>query len=107
MYTVKLTIGHNVKGKHIFECDEVFEHVTQYLHVEAFTAFECAGMWQGMREESTRIEICNLSEDRAKDIKKCVPLLAQVMAQDSIMFEMVPDRVEFIEREVIPAINQG
>lgn len=98
-----LTIGHNVNGKPMFTTGEICEFAADYLQIEAFTAFECAGMWRGEREESTRIEIAALDEDQAENIRARVPLLAQVLAQECIMCETAPDRVQFVEREVIAA----
>lgn len=107
MASVHLTIGHNVAGVPMFETSEICEYATDYLGIEAFTAIECAGMWQGQREESTRIEICALSDDEAQMIRSRVPLLAQVLGQQEIMFEIRPDHVEFIERQTIAATKQA
>lgn len=102
-YSITLTIGHNINDRPTFTTSEICDFVTDYLNVEAFTAFECAGMWRGMREDSTRIEISALSLDQAEEIRANVPVLAQALNQQAIMCEIRPDRVEFIEREVINA----
>lgn len=104
-YSTHLTIGHNVKGTPMFTTPEICEYVTEYLGIEAFTAIECAGMWQGQAEKSTRIEICGLVEAEAAAIRSNVPTLAQALAQDSIMFEARADRVEFVDAPTIEAVN--
>ena len=105
--TITLVIGHNVAGVPMLKTSEICEYVTDYLRVEAFTATECFGMWNGERENSTKIEICALGENEARSIRARVPLLAQVLHQDAIMCEIRPDRVEFIERKTIAAIRQA
>ena len=102
-YSIHLTIGHNVKNVPTFTTREICEHVTDYLGIEAFTAMECFGMWQGNAEKSTRIEICALTEAEADAIRANVPTLAQALAQDAIMCETRPDHVEFVEALTIDA----
>lgn len=102
-YSINLTIGHNVKNAPMFSTREVCEYVTEYLGIEAFTAMECFGMWQGRAETSTRVEICDLSEAEANAIRANVPILAQALAQDSIMFETRLNSVEFLEAPAIDA----
>lgn len=105
--TITLTVGHNVADVPMFDTSEICEYVTEYLHVEAFTAMECFGMWCGERENSTKIEICALEENEAQAIRARVPLLAQVLGQQAIVCEIRPDRVEFIERETVAATKQA
>ncbi len=104
-YSINLTIGHNVKNAPMFNTREICEYVTEYLGVQAFTAMECFGMWNGERENSTRIEICALSESEADAIRANVPVLAQALAQNAIMCETRPDQVEFVEALTIEAIK--
>ena len=104
-YSVHLTIGHNVKGRHVFETPEICEYVTEYLDIEAFTAIECAGMWRGQCEKSTRIEICALSKNEADSILSVIPDLAGALCQDSIMCEIRPDQVQFIDSYTIEAMR--
>lgn len=104
-YKINLTIGHNVKNSPMFDTAEVCEYVTEYLGIEAFTAMECFGMWQGHAEMSTRIEICNLTESEAETIRANVPVLAQALAQDSIMCQTFMDSVEFVEALTIEAVK--
>lgn len=102
-YTATLTIGHNVHGVHTFDHQTVIEYAADVLELEGFTAYECAGYWHGERENSTRIEVCNLDADKLEQIKNMVPTLAAALAQECIMFEARPDRVQFIERYTIAA----
>ena len=103
--SITLVIGHNVGADPMFKTSEICDYAADYLGVEAFTASQCFGMWQGEREESTRIEICALSDDEAETIRARVPILARALAQDAIMFETRPDRVEFVECEVVTAMR--
>ena len=105
--TIVLTVGHNVGNNPMFKTSEICDYAADYLGVEAFTASQCFGMWQGEREDSTRIEMCALSDDEAEAIRARVPLLAQVLGQQAIMCEIRPDHVEFIERETVAAIKQA
>lgn len=102
-YSIHLTIGHNVKNAPMFDTSEVCEYVTEYLGVNAFTAMECFGMWEGEAEKSTRIEISALSEAEAETIRANVPVLAMALAQDCIMCETRPDHAEFVEALTIEA----
>lgn len=102
-YSIHLTIGHNVKNVPTFETSEVCEYVTEYLGVQAFTAMECFGMWNGKTEMSTRIEISALSETEAETIRASVPVLAMALAQDCIMCQIVSNSVEFVEARTIEA----
>ena len=102
-YSIHLTIGHNVKGTPTLTTSEVCEYVSEYLGVCGFTAMECAGMWQGEREDSTRIEICALDKNEVNSILSVIPDLACALCQDSIMCEVRPDRVQFIDSYTIEA----
>ena len=102
-YTMELTIGHNVAGAPVFSTDETIDLASEYLELEAFTAFECVGFWHGMRETSTRIELCGLTDDDVARITAAIPTLAAAMGQECIMCETRPDRVQFIERYTIAA----
>ena len=106
-YTVTLTIGHNVKGVKMFTTREVSEYAAEYLKLGAFTAFECVGMWNGEAETSTRLEVAHADEDEAARIRSLVPLLAQVLAQDSIMCETRPDLVQFVDALTVEAVTQA
>lgn len=101
--TVTLTIGHNVAGVPMFNTSEICDYAADYLGVNAFTAFECFGMWNGETEKSTRIEISALTENEAETIRANVPALALALGQTCIMCEVRPDRVEFVERLTIAA----
>lgn len=102
-YSIHLTIGHNVQNAPMFNTREICEYVTEYLGVQAFTAMECFGMWNGERENSTRIEICALSENETETIRANVPILAMALAQNCIMCETRPDHSEFVEAQTIEA----
>jgi len=102
-HTVELTIGHNVMGVPTFSTMEICGYVSEFLGINAFTAIECAGMWNGESEKSTRIEICALTENEANEIRDSIPVLAQALAQESIMFEIRKSYVDFINWERIEA----
>ena len=106
-FTLTIVVGHNVAGVPMFKTSEICEHATEYLQVQAFTASQCFGMWNGEREDSTKIEICALEDSEAEAIRERVALLAQVLHQDAIMCEIRPDYVEFIERERVAAYKQA
>lgn len=95
-YNVTMTIGHNVKGTPTHDTQSVCEYVGQYLGIDAYTAIPCYGMWRGDAEESTRIEICGLDRYAAEAIRTDIPVLAQALAQDSIMFEIGSAKIAFV-----------
>ena len=66
MKNVHITIGHNVNGQPKHDTPAVCGMVSEVLGLEAFTAFECFGMWRGEAERSTRIEVCGLTDEEAR-----------------------------------------
>lgn len=95
MRQVSLTIGHNVGDEPRYTTPEVAMAVHTILGVQAFTAIPCVGMWKGMAEQSTRIEIiCDESE--ATSIAAEVPYLAQMLEQEAIMCEVRECATSFV-----------
>lgn len=95
-YNVAMTIGHNVKGTPTHDTHSICEYVSQYLGIDAYTAIPCYGMWRGDAEKSTRIEICGLDRNTAEAIRADIPVLAQALAQESIMFEICRAEIAFV-----------
>lgn len=98
MKDIILTIGHNVEGEPCHSMRSVCAKASELLGVEAFTAIPCVGMWRGQAEDSTRIELCAVSEAEASRICALVPDLAEALGQAEIMREVRTSHVRFIER---------
>lgn len=95
MKKILLTIGHNVKDVDTLTTETICASVTQTLNIIGFTAIPCCGMWQGMAEKSTRIEI--VAEDfEAEAIVSAIPTLCADLKQDAIMCEIVARDVTFV-----------
>jgi hypothetical protein len=94
-YTISLTIGHNVAGVPTLSTAEVVAAATTYFGAKGATVMGANGMWCGIPEKSTRIEIVrdNLEEE---DIRARVRRLSRVLRQECIMCEITRTCVEFL-----------
>lgn len=104
MKNIQLTIGHNVNGAPRWNIQNVTAAVSLTLELEAFTAIPCFGMWRGEAEESTRIEICNVTNEQAQEIRARIPRLSELLEQEAIMYQEATASVEFVEPVNIPAM---
>lgn len=97
MKQVTLTIGHNVgNGERVaWTHEDVVTLVSEALALEGLTAYEVAGMWQGKRENSTRIEVI-AGEEEAARIVGLVPLISYQLAQEAIACEVRESATEFV-----------
>ena len=103
MKKITLTIGHNVGPVEAINTATICAAVTNTLHINGFTAIPCVGMWQGMGENSTRIEIVTDDADAAR-INELVPTLAWQLNQEAIMCEVASsENITFIAA-VAPAV---
>lgn len=102
MQKVTLTIGHKVGSVEILTTTEICAAVTTTLAVDAFTAIPCVGMWRGVPENSTRVEIVT-DELRADEIVTRVPELAWQLNQEAIMCECSTANVTFPAAALVPA----
>ena len=100
MMQVSLTIGHNVGNEQRLDTPAVCQAVTSLLGVEAFTAIPCYGMWRGMAESSTRVEIV-CDEQTAVSIEQEVPFLAHMLGQEAIMCEVRASHASFVAAPVM------
>lgn len=57
MQTLTLTIGHNVGAAPVWDFEQVTTAAADILALEGMTAWPTLGIWQGAREESTRVEV--------------------------------------------------
>ena len=102
MQKVTLTIGHKIGLVEALDTAAICAAVTASLAIEAFTAIPCVGMWKGIPENSTRIEIVT-DESTADEIVKRVPYLAWQLNQEAIMSESCPANVTFPTARVAAA----
>lgn len=100
MEKVVLTIGHKIGSVDALDDATICNCVTTTLKVDAFTAIPCMGMWKGVPESSTRIEIVT---DDPSSVTMYVPHLAWQLDQEAIMCEIQPVNVSF-PTAIIPAI---
>lgn len=94
MQKVTLTIGHNVGPVEVLTTATICATVTELMPVDGYTAIPCVGMWQGMGENSTRIEFVVDEQDAAAIVVR-VPELAARLNQEAIMCEVAPCNVTF------------
>ena len=94
MQKVTLTIGHKIGLVEALDTATICATITASLAIEAFTAIPCIGMWKGVPENSTRIEIVT-DERTAGEIVERVPYLAWQLNQEAIMCESCPANVTF------------
>lgn len=94
-YQITLTVGHNVKGVPTLTTREVVNCVTTYLGAKGATVLGCDGMWEGVPETSTRIEVVrdNLTRDM---IYKRVRKMSRCLRQEAIMCEVKEVTIEFL-----------
>lgn len=95
MKKITLTIGHNVGPVEALNTATICAAVTSTLGIDGFTAIPCVGMWKGMGENSTRIEIVTDDADAAR-INELVPTLAWQLNQEAIMCEVSDSEIEFV-----------
>lgn len=98
MKTITLTIGHNVFDGHAIRLTsaEVIAATVELLVLDGLTAYETRGMWRGMCEDSTRIEVCGLTEQEAARIVAALPALAHALKQEEIACEVREDSMRFV-----------
>lgn len=86
---VTVTVGHNVgDGRSIrWTGEDVIAEYTDLCAVECATAFECTGIWQGQREDTTRIECICDARTAARIRRRSFGLAARLM-QDSVLVEV-------------------
>lgn len=102
MQKVTLTIGHNVGPVEALDTATICATVTELMPVDGYTAIPCVGMWQGMPENSTRIEFVVDEQDAAAIVVR-VPELAARLNQEAIMCEVAPVNVSFVAATTVAA----
>lgn len=90
---IQLTIGHNVGSVRKWTTADICAAFEMVTGVEAYTAVPCYGMWRGMAEESTRLEV--VTEEPEK-IANAVPALADLLEQEAIMLTVVNSTTNFV-----------
>lgn len=106
-YDITLWIGHNVDGKPALSGAMVEATTLNVLELQGATFSDVRGIWQGEREESTRVDICHMTQDEVDDIRARVPYLASVLNQDSIMLAITPSYTEFIAAQSVTATSNN
>lgn len=101
LYKTSLTIGHKVGSVETWDTATICAKATSLMPIDGFTAIPCVGMWCGVPENSTRLEMVT-DESTAAAIIELVPKLAYELGQEAIMAESGPADVDFIE-STIPA----
>ena len=82
MELVQLTIGHNVGNTPRWSSADVATTCADVLGIDGMTVIPCLGMWCGMPEQSSRVEI--VTDDPARIISR-IPQLCETLEQDAIM----------------------
>lgn len=97
MANVYLTIGHNVGNTPTHTTTTIAQAVHDVLGIEAFTAIPCIGMWQGMAEQSTRVEVCAVSAEMVEAVRANIARLASALSQEAIMIQTDDAPVSFVD----------
>lgn len=90
MKDIYLSIGHNVGAVREHDTAGIVSAVRRILEVEDLTAWECAGVYGGMDEASTRVELLALDDAKAASILDAIPHLAAHLRQESIAATVRP-----------------
>ena len=93
MYSVELSIGHNVNGIPYLTTENIVECVSKCIPCEGATFRTQRGIWHGEVEDSTLVIIMT---DNPDFIKSYVPSVRIALNQDAIMCEVREANVEFI-----------
>ena len=96
MKTLTLTIGHNVGDKPTHTSAHVVNAAADILALDGLTAYEARGMWRGMFEDSTSIEVSGISEQEAARIMDALPALAYMLKQEAIAADVREDTTQFV-----------
>ena len=96
MKTLTLTIGHNVGNAPTHTSAHVVNAAADLLALDGLTAYETRGMWRGMCEDSTRIEVSGISASEAARIVAALPALAYALHQEAIACEVREDATQFV-----------
>lgn len=83
MQNLNLTIGHNVGSQPVWDFEQVTAIAADLLALDGMTAFPVLGLWEGSREESTRVEVYAEPEE-VERIISAVPALARALRQECI-----------------------
>lgn len=90
MHKVTLTVGHKVGSVELLTMANICAAAAATLAIDGFTAIPCVGMWRGVPESSTRIEIVVDDDLSAERVISRVPELAAQLNQEAVMVEYEP-----------------
>lgn len=96
MKTLTLTIGHNVGNTPTHTTAHVVNLAADLLALDGLTAYETRGMWRGMCEDSTRIEVSGITADECARILDALPALAYALGQEAIAADVREDTTAFV-----------
>jgi len=84
MFDITITVGHNVGAVEKLTTPAICETFERLAGVEAYTAIPCRGMWRGMAEASTRLEVSAIGPDVLERIREALPVMARELEQEAI-----------------------
>ena len=91
---IALTIGHNIGNVPTWNTESICATAAAVLGVDGLTAYTVHGVWQGAREESTRLEICGVVN--AAELLQRVKTLATALQQKCIMCTVTDSQTQFV-----------
>lgn len=95
MYKTTLYIGHNIGDCAYWTHSDVCTVAADILALNAFSAYEISGYWQGKPEQTTVLIVMGAGRD-ADTIARAIPALAYKLEQDSILYEVERVSAEFV-----------
>lgn len=84
LYDVALSIGHTVGTTPTHTHQQVITKACEVLNINSYSAWEINGMYNGLLESSTRMEINALTETEANELLNNLEELAYKLEQESI-----------------------
>lgn len=88
MIKTTLTIGRNVNEQQKWTSKCVVDTFKALTQIKNFTAYNCTGFYNGIKEKSVRIEVINFKENSFSNVKfKMIQDLCNILEQESILYE--------------------
>ena len=97
-YDVQLYIGHNINDTPALSQEEIMRACAEFT--TGATAIPARGMWHGVAENTTIVEICAVSGEFVEKLRaEWIPFLCVALQQDAIMLRVSVSNCEFIGKD--------
>lgn len=97
-FDVQIYVGHNVGTKRVHTHAFVSE-VARECGINDHTLIRARGMWHGVAEDTTIVEVCDVPQEYVDELRERVlPRMCDALSQDAIMMRVNVSNAEFITR---------